>query len=110
MLNPWVGHITLGIYAILLAVGGVMGFVRAKSHASLISGLLSALAALVALVLAYLKNPFGIPLGALLAMVLFVVFGYRYAIRNRKFMPSGMLAVLSLIVLGVMILVSDWLG
>ena len=110
MLNPWIGHITLGIYAILLAVGGVIGFVKARSHASLVSGLLSAVAAVVALVLAYLKNPFGIPLGALLATVLFVLFGYRYAIRNRKFMPSGMLAVLSLIVLGVMIFVSDWLG
>ena len=110
MLNPMVGHITLGVYAILLAVGGVIGFVKAGSRASLISGLLSAAAAAIALVLAYQKNRFGIPLGALLAIVLFVMFGYRYAIRNRKFMPSGMLAVVSLIVLGVMIFVSDWLG
>lgn len=31
MLSPLVGHITLAIYAVLLAVGGVMGFVRART-------------------------------------------------------------------------------
>ena len=35
-----------------------------------------------------------------LAITLFVLFGYRYAIRNRtKFMPNGMLAVVSVVVL-----------
>lgn len=110
MINPLIGHVTLGIYAVLLAVGGVMGFVKARSHASLISGLLSAVFAVVALVLSVQKNAFGVPLGMTLAIVLFVLFGYRYAIRNRNFMPSGMLAVVSLVVLAVMILASDWLG
>jgi uncharacterized membrane protein (UPF0136 family) len=103
-----IGHITLAVYAVLLAVGGVMGFVKARSHASLISGLLSAVFAVVALVLAMMGNRFGFPLGALLAMVLFVLFGYRYALRNKKFMPSGLLAVVSLVVLAVMMLVADW--
>ncbi|MBV8558155.1 MAG: hypothetical protein JO116_21665, partial [Planctomycetaceae bacterium] len=35
MLDPIVGHVTLGIYAVLLAVGGIMGFVKAQSRASL---------------------------------------------------------------------------
>ncbi len=101
-----VGHVTLGIYAALLAVGGVMGFVKARSHASLVSGLLSAIFAVVALVMARMGNTWGFPLGMLLAITLFVLFGYRYALRNRKFMPSGMLAVVSLVVLGVLILAS----
>lgn len=108
MIPNLVGHITLGVYAALLGVGGVMGFVKARSHASLISGLLAAVFALLALVLAVMGNRYGFPLGALLAMVLFVLFGYRYAIRNKKFMPSGMLAVVSLVVLAVMMLVADW--
>ena len=104
-----VAHITLGIYAVLLAVGGIMGFVKARSHASLISGLISAVFAVVALVVSRLGYSWGIPLGATLAVVLFVVFGYRYAIRNRNFMPSGMLAVVSLVVLAILMLASDWL-
>ena len=108
MIPPLIGHITLGVYAVLLAAGGVLGFVKARSHASLVSGLLSALAAVVALVLARMGYALGMPLGALLAITLFILFGYRYAIHNRRFMPSGMLAVVSLVVLSVMILTSDW--
>lgn len=104
------GHLTLGLYALLLGVGGVMGFVKARSHASLISGLLSAGFAVVALGLSLMRNRFGFPLGALLAVVLFVLFGYRYAIHNRRFMPSGLLAAVSLVVLGVMLMVGDWSG
>jgi uncharacterized membrane protein (UPF0136 family) len=106
--SPLVGHITLGIYALLLAVGGIMGFVKARSHASLIAGLISALGALVALYFSTLRSPFGFPLGMALSAVLFVLFGYRYAIRNRKIMPNGMMAIVSLVVLGVMMLVMDW--
>lgn len=102
MIPPLLGHITLGIYAVLLAVGGVIGFVKARSKASLISGILSAIFAVVALVLAVLKYPWGFPLGLTLAIVLFVLFGYRYAIRSRKFMPSGMLAIVSFVVIIVM--------
>ena len=105
MLDPIVGHVTLGIYAALLAVGGIMGFVKARSRASLIAGLVSATAALVALVLARLRYALGFPLGMALAIVLFLFFGYRFALRGRKFMPTGLLAVLSLVVLAIMILV-----
>ena len=100
-------HAVLILYAALLAVGGVIGFVKARSHASLISGLLSALAAVAAAALSFLGDRFGAPLGVLLAVVLF---GYRYAIRNKRFMPSGLLAVVSLIVLLLLLMLSDWQG
>ena len=103
-------HAVLILYAALLAVGGVIGFVKARSHASLISGLLSALAAVAAAALSFLGYRFGAPLGVLLAVVLFVLFGYRYAIRNKRFMPSGLLAVVSLIVLLLLLMLSDWQG
>ena len=110
LFDPIVAHVTLGIYAALLAVGGVMGFVKARSHASLISGLLSAVFAVAALALSAMGNRFGIPLGVTLAVVLFVLFGYRYAIRNKVFMPSGLLAVVSMVVLAVLLLAADWVG
>jgi len=46
----------------------------------------------------------------ILAISLFILFGYRYAVKTRKFMPSGLLAVVSLIVLAVMVLIMDWTG
>jgi uncharacterized membrane protein (UPF0136 family) len=98
---PIVVHITLGLYAALLALGGIMGFVKARSRPSLIAGLVSAAAAVVALGLAVAGHAFGPPLGLLLAIVLFVFFGYRFALRGRKFMPNGMMAVVSLLVLAV---------
>jgi uncharacterized membrane protein (UPF0136 family) len=108
LIDPLAAHVTLGIYAVLLAVGGVIGFKKARSHASLVAGVLSAVLALAALGLSAMKSVWGIPLGATLSVVLFVLFGYRYAIRNKRFMPSGMLAVVSLVVLAVLLLAADW--
>jgi uncharacterized membrane protein (UPF0136 family) len=96
-----VGHVTLAVYAILLAVGGVIGFVKARSHASLIAGLVSALAAVAAMVLSIQGYWFGVALGSTLAIGLFVFFGYRYALTHR-FMPAGMMAIVSFLVLAVM--------
>jgi len=109
-ISPLVGQVTLGIYALLLAVGGLIGYFRAGSRPSLIAGMLSALAALAALGLSARNNLLGVPLGMTLSIALFVLFGYRYAVKTRKFMPSGLLAVASLIVLLVMFLVLDWSG
>jgi uncharacterized membrane protein (UPF0136 family) len=107
-MSPLVAQVTLGIYALLLGVGGLIGFLKAGSKPSLIAGSLSALAVLGALALSLGNNRWGVPLGLLLSIALFVLFGYRYAVKTRKFMPSGLLAVVSLIVLTVMFLVMDW--
>lgn len=108
MISPIVGQVTLGIYGVLLAVGGLVGFFKAGSRPSLIAGMLSAVAAFAALGLTIGQSQLGPPLGMLLAIVLFILFGYRYAIKTGKFMPSGLLAVISLVVLAVMILTIDW--
>jgi uncharacterized membrane protein (UPF0136 family) len=110
MISPLVGEITLGLYALFLCAGGLIGYFKAGSRASLIAGTSSALAALLALWLWSRNSPLGIPLALVLSLVLFVLFAYRYAVKTRKFMPSGMLAVLSLIVMAVMFLVMDWTG
>ncbi|WP_406697653.1 TMEM14 family protein [Singulisphaera sp. Ch08] len=104
-MHPLVGHVTLGIYAVLLAMGGIMGFVKARSRPSLIAGLVSAAAAVVALVLSVQGNDWGRPLGLFLAVFLFVFFGYRYALRARVFMPNGLMAVVSL---GVVVILIVW--
>jgi len=103
-MHPLVGQVTLGIYAVLLAVGGVVGFIKARSRPSLIAGLVSAVAAVIALLLSATGNLWGRPLGLLLAIVLFLFFGYRYSLRAKVFMPNGLMAVVSLVVLLVLIM------
>jgi len=105
MISPITGQIALGVYAVLLAVGGVIGYTKAGSRPSLIAGLGSALAAILALLLSFKDATWGMGLGALIAILLAVFFGYRCAVKTRKFMPAGLLAVVSLIVLAMTILV-----
>jgi uncharacterized membrane protein (UPF0136 family) len=104
MLSPIVGQVALGIYAVLLAVGGVIGYTKAGSTPSLIAGLASAVGAILALLLSLQNRTFGMGLACLLAILLFVFFGYRYAAKTRKFMPAGLLSMVSLVVLVVSIL------
>jgi uncharacterized membrane protein (UPF0136 family) len=105
MVSPVAGQIALVVYALLLAVGGVIGYTKAASRPSLIAGLASALAAIAALVLSFQNAKLGMGLGSALAALLFLFFGYRFAVKTRKFMPAGLLAVVSLTVLAVAILV-----
>ena len=105
MISLVVGQVALGIYAVLLAVGGVIGYTKAGSRPSLIAGLGSAVAAILALLLSFQNSRWGMGLGALVAILLAVFFGYRFAVKTRKFMPAGLLAVVSLAVLAVALLV-----
>jgi uncharacterized membrane protein (UPF0136 family) len=105
MLSLVAGQIALVVYAVLLAVGGVIGYTKAASRPSLIAGLASALAASASLALSFQNASLGMGLGSALAVLLFLFFGYRFAVKTRKFMPSGLLAVVSLAVLAVGILV-----
>jgi uncharacterized membrane protein (UPF0136 family) len=104
MLSPVVGQAALAVYAVLLAVGGIFGYTKAASKPSLIAGLASALAAVVALGLTFQNTSLGMGLGAAVAALLFLFFGYRSAVKTRKFTPAGLLAVVSLIVVAMTIL------
>ena len=88
--------ILVWIYGLLILGGGVMGYAVARSKASLISGIGFGLLLLV--------SGFGVWKGAagsllaatVIAVLLVVIFAVRY-IKTRKFMPAGMLAILSLV-------------
>ena len=105
MISLVAGQVILGVYAVLLGVGGIIGYTKAGSRPSLIAGLGSALAALFALMLSLQNTRWGMGLGALLAILLAAFFGYRFAVKTRKFMPAGLLAVVSVVVLAVTLLV-----
>ncbi|WP_242036675.1 TMEM14 family protein [Leptolyngbya sp. FACHB-321] len=84
------------VYALLVAIGGVIGYVKAKSNQSLISGLGSGVALAIAWYIS-LQNPtVGLALAAVIALALLVVFALRFRATG-KFMPAGLLAILSLV-------------
>jgi uncharacterized membrane protein (UPF0136 family) len=85
----------LAIYIFLLVIGGLIGFLKAGSKVSLITSVASA--ALLALTaIPHLFQP-GVRQGladAIMAALL-VVFGIRLA-KTKKFMPSGLMLVLTI--------------
>lgn len=84
------------IYGILMLAGGIFGFLKAGSKASLIMGIISGVLTFIGV---GLLGPAYTTGRALLTFTTFVLSGI-FAIRlvkTRKFMPSGMLLVLSLI-------------
>jgi uncharacterized membrane protein (UPF0136 family) len=88
-------HITpqliLWIYIVLLFVGGLIGFLKAGSKISLIT---SACFAAV-LVLCNLNLIFQQNVADIVLVILMVFFAYRLT-KSKKFMPNGMMAILTL--------------
>jgi uncharacterized membrane protein (UPF0136 family) len=88
----------LWIYIVLLLVGGLFGFLKAGSKVSLITSSVSA----VLLILTTLRSVFqpGFRQGAaeIILAALVVVFTIRLA-KTKKFMPSGLMFVLTVVAL-----------
>ncbi|EKQ69487.1 small integral membrane protein [Leptolyngbyaceae cyanobacterium JSC-12] len=90
---PWV----LLLYAVLVIAGGVMGYLKAQSQPSLISGLISGIALLIAwLIVLFQSYNAGMGLAICLAIALLIVFALRFW-KTRKFMPAGLMASLSMV-------------
>ncbi len=86
----------LWIYIILLVIGGLVGFFKAKSKISLImSAAFAAVLALCAAGIVFQPYMADIFLAALL-----VVFAMRL-VKTKKFMPSGLMLVLTIIALAL---------
>ncbi len=83
-------------YGILAIVGGILGYAKAGSRTSLISGLVSGILLIVAGI-AYQQNmAWGLPLAAVVTVALIGVFAVRY-FKTRKFMPSGLMVLAGLL-------------
>ena len=85
----------LWIYTVLLFVGGIIGFKKAGSKASLISGLLSGIVIAGGLLLTCSQPRIGFSIIAIASFALIGAFVMRFK-KTQKFMPSGMLLILSI--------------
>jgi uncharacterized membrane protein (UPF0136 family) len=86
----------LWTYIVLLVVGGVVGFVKAQSKMSLLTSVgFAALLALCAVGL--IPNPLVVDI---ILVVLLVFFGMRVA-KSKKFMPMGMMTLLTVAALAL---------
>ncbi len=84
------------IYGVLMLLGGIFGFVKAGSKASLIVGIISGILIFAGVALLGSAYTAGRAILTFTSFILSGVFGIRL-FKTRKFMPSGMLLILSLV-------------
>lgn len=96
-------QIALLLYAIIIAAGGVMGYVSAQSTVSLVNGLIAAVILLVGLAISFRNPAAGFGLSAVVALALGIFFAYRF-FTTGKWMPGGMTMILSAVAFVLMLL------
>ena len=87
--------IEIWVYGVLMILGGIIGFVRVHSRASLLSGGGLGLGLLACGYGVWRGTANSLVVAVVIAALLLVLFAIRYA-KTRRFMPAGMLAIMSL--------------
>jgi len=96
----------LWIYIVLLLVGGLIGFFKGKSKVSLITSAVFAALLVLTAVPGIFDRRFALGLENVLMAVLLVVFAVRLT-KTRKFMPSGLMLVVTIAALALQNLIKD---
>ena len=94
------------IFGLLTIVGGVIGYVKAGSTASIVAGGISGIALLAA---AFLL-PNNVALGLVIAGVISIALALKFIpafMSTGKVMPAGLMAILS--VIGVIVAIVAWI-
>jgi uncharacterized membrane protein (UPF0136 family) len=89
-------------YGLLTSIGGVAGYLKAKSKPSLISGLISGILLIASALIQLQGFPFGLLLARIITVALIAVFAFRLQ-KTRKFMPAGLMIVAGAIALTIML-------
>jgi uncharacterized membrane protein (UPF0136 family) len=92
------GIIAAFAYGILALIGGIIGYVQANSKVSLLSGSISGLLLIFAAYSQLQGQNWGLLVAAVVTAALVVFFSIRLA-KKRKFMPSGLMAILGMVAL-----------
>lgn len=80
------------IYGILAIVGGVIGYLKARSLPSLISGIVSGILLLIGATRAAQGIASGLWVVKIVSLVLVIVFVIRL-MKTKKFMPAGLMVI-----------------
>jgi uncharacterized membrane protein (UPF0136 family) len=94
------------VFGVLTIAGGIIGFVKAGSTASIIAGSISG----VLLIVAAFLLPDHLAAGLVTALIVSLLLAGRFIpalIRTGKIMPAGMMSLLS--VIGIVVAVAAWL-
>lgn len=89
-------------YGILALVGGIIGYIQAKSKVSLLSGSISGFLIIFAAYSQLQGQTWGLTLAAFVTGILVVFFALRLA-RTRKFMPAGLMIIFGILTLAVIV-------
>ena len=87
--------IEVSVYGLIMIVGGIMGYVKVGSKASLLSGVGMGLALLASSYGVWRGRREGLVASVVIAALLLALFAIRLA-KTKRFMPAGALAILSL--------------
>jgi uncharacterized membrane protein (UPF0136 family) len=88
------GRYLLLAYALLILFGGLFAYYKVKSRVSLITSVVSAVALFVAFGISWAYPVIAFAIGAIVSINLAINFAFRLQ-ASRKFMPAGMLMILS---------------
>jgi uncharacterized membrane protein (UPF0136 family) len=93
------------VFGVLTIAGGVVGFVRAGSVASIIAGSITGVLLLVAAFLLPEHRAIGLATAFIISLLLAAQFAPKF-IRTGRVMPAGMMSVLS--VIGIIAAIVAW--
>jgi len=89
---------TVSIYALMVLLGGIMGYVKVNSLVSLGAGIGFAIALVFSAWGLFKEKAIGFYSSFVLTVILLTFFAMRY-LQSYKFMPAGLMCILSVFVL-----------
>lgn len=100
-------NIVFWSYIVLLLIGGLIGFLKAGSKVSLITSAVAAALLTLTRLHGVFDYNFGRNLATVIMAALLVVFAIRLT-KTKKFMPSGLMLVLTVVVLAMLNIRRSW--
>ncbi|NEO55899.1 MAG: hypothetical protein F6K54_24235 [Okeania sp. SIO3B5] len=90
------------VYGILAIVGGIIGYTKAGSKISLISGSVSGLLLIVSGIVQLMGMNWGLIFSIVIATILVITFIIRL-VKTRKMMPAGLMILTGIAAVGLMV-------